>query len=75
MSLLTVDDVAIALQDCTRTRSLKTKQGIIRELFKKCNEDPNLIEMLLRVLLPGEVSYIVCCNYYFGCIYNHAMIY
>lgn len=60
---LTVSDVADALEDCTRTRSLKAKQQVLRELFTKCGSDAASFDMLLRVLLPGEVIIIArCCT-------------
>jgi hypothetical protein len=48
-------DVADALEDCTRAQNnIRAKQEIIRGLFLKCGNDAGAIEMLLRVLLPGE---------------------
>ena len=54
--MLTVAEVADALEDCVRTRSLKAKQEVLRGLFTKCGSDAAAIDTLLRVLLPNEVN-------------------
>jgi hypothetical protein len=53
--MLTLPEVADALEDCIRAHNnIKAKQEIIRGLFLKCGNDASEIERLLRVLLPGE---------------------